>query len=91
MESSKAGAPEHYRALGRSAPEHYRALGRSAFLAAALDADRRLDRVARSFDFLLSISPINGTEAAEAFFAKGETKTPELRYRPLAVDPETER
>lgn len=78
MERSKAGAPEHYRALGRS-----------AFLAAALDADRRLDRVARSFDFLLSISPINGTEAAEAFFAKGETKTPELRYRPLAVDPDS--
>ena len=78
MESGKAGAPEHYRALGRS-----------AFLAAALDADRKLDRVARSFDFLLSISPINGTEAAEAFFAQGETKAPELRYRPLAVDPDS--
>ena len=46
-----------------SAPPHYRALGRSAFLASALAADRKLDRTARSFDFLLSISPIN-TEAA---------------------------
>lgn len=71
------------------APAHYRSLGRSAFLAAALDADKRLDRVARSFDFLLSVSPINNREAMEQFFACGEEKAPELRYRPLTVDPDT--
>ena len=70
------------------APAHFRSLGRSAFLAAALDADKKLDRVARSFDFLLSVSPINSREAMERFFAKGEQEAPKLRYRPLTVDPD---
>lgn len=69
-------------------PPHYRSLGRSAFLAAALDADKRLDRVARSFDFLLSVSPINSREAMELFFAGGSQAAPKLRYRPLTVDPD---
>jgi uncharacterized protein (TIGR02421 family) len=72
---------------GAGPPAHFRSLGRSAFLAAALDADRKLDRVARSFDFLLSVSPINSREAMERFIAGGEQKTPEFRYRPLTVDP----
>lgn len=71
-----------------AAPPHYRALGRSAFLAAALDADKRLDRVARSFDFLLSVSPINSREAMERFFDGGEQQAPSFRYRPLTVDPD---
>ncbi len=69
-------------------PPHYRSLGRSAFLAAALDADKRLDRVARSFDFLLSVSPINSREAMEHFFAGDAQEAPKLRYRPLTVDPD---
>ena len=69
------------------APAHFRSLGRSAFLSAALDADRKLDKVARSFDFLLSVSPINSREAMERFFAASETKPPKFRYRPLTVDP----
>ena len=70
------------------APPHFRSLGRSAFLSAALDADKRLDKVARSFDFLLSVSPINTREAMERFFAGGEAHTPKFRYRPLTVDPD---
>jgi len=73
---------------GAGAPAHFRSLGRSAFLAAALDADKRLDKVARSFDFLLSVSPINSREAMEHFFADGEEKAPAFRYRPLTVDPD---
>jgi uncharacterized protein (TIGR02421 family) len=69
-------------------PTHFRSLGRSAFLAAALDADRKLDKVARSFDFLLSISPINSRDAMERFFAGGENEAPKFRYRPLTVDPD---
>ena len=69
-------------------PPHYRSLGRSAFLAAALDADKKLDRVARSFDFLLSVSPINTREAMERFFAGGADTAPRFRYRPLTVDPD---
>ena len=73
---------------GIGAPAHFRSLGRSAFLSAALDADKKLDKVARSFDFLLSISPINSREAMERFFAKGEQDAPKFRYRPLTVDPD---
>ncbi|HMI41494.1 MAG TPA: flavohemoglobin expression-modulating QEGLA motif protein [Sphingomicrobium sp.] len=71
-----------------AAPRHYRSLGRSAVLAAALAADRKLDRISRSFDFLLSISPIN-TEAAFGQFLtdKGEV-APQFQYRPLTVDPD---
>ena len=73
---------------GAGAPAHFRSLGRSAFLAAALDADKKFDKVARSFDFLLSVSPINSREAMERFFAGGEQKAPKFRYRPLTVDPD---
>ena len=70
------------------APAHFRSLGRSAFLTAALDADRKLDEVARSFDFLLSVSPINTLEAMTRFFASEEEVAPQFRYRPLTVDPD---
>jgi uncharacterized protein (TIGR02421 family) len=70
------------------APAHYRSLGRSAFLKAALNADRRLDEIAGSFDFLLSVSPINTAEALDRFVANGEQAAPSFRYRPLTVDPD---
>ena len=70
------------------APRHYRALGRSALLAAALAADRKLDRIARSFDFLLSVSPINTAEALAGFVADGAERPPRFAYRPLTVDPD---
>ena len=56
-------------------PPHYRALGRSAFLAAAKSADRKLGAVARSFDFLLSVSPINTSDAVEQFLADKASKS----------------
>jgi uncharacterized protein (TIGR02421 family) len=67
---------------------HFRTLGRSAFIAAALNADKKLDALARSYDFLLSISPINTAEAREEFFEGGEQQVPTFRYRPLAIDPD---
>ena len=70
------------------APAHYRSLGRSAFLKAALKADEKLGRIAASFDFLLSVSPINTTAALQQFIADGEQVAPEFRYRPLTVDPD---
>ena len=74
-------------ASGR-APPHFQTLGRSAFLAAALNADKKLDAIARSFDFLLSVTPINIAEAKAKFLEEGEGKEPEFRYRPLEVDPD---
>jgi len=70
------------------APSHYRALGRSSYLAAALKADRKLDRVSRSFDFLLAVSPIDTDKAFDRFMAEGEGKLPHFHYRPLTVDPD---
>lgn len=69
-------------------PSHYRSLGRSAFLQAAKRADRKLDAIARSFDFLLSISPIDTDKAYVRFIADGEQKMPRFHYRPLTVDPD---
>ena len=71
------------------APVHYRALGRSAILSAALKTDRQLDEIARSFDFLLSISPINTDEAMHEFLGADGGKTPRFQYRPLEVDPDS--
>ena len=70
------------------APAHYRSLGRRAFLKAALRADAKLAKIAGSFDFLLSVSPINATAALAQFIADGEQTAPEFRYRPLSVDPD---
>jgi uncharacterized protein (TIGR02421 family) len=73
---------------GDQAPAHYRALGRSAFLKAALNTDRKLAAICGSFDFLLSVSPINTGKALEQFIADGEQRAPQFHYRPLTVDPD---
>lgn len=70
------------------APPHYRSLGRSAYLKAALRVDEKLAGIAGSFDFLLSVSPINTTAALEQFLADQEQTAPDFRYRPLTVDPD---
>ena len=62
----------------KGAPLHYRALGRSAFLAAALHADKKLDAIARSYDFLLSLTPINAAEAMHAFVEGQADKAPHI-------------
>lgn len=66
---------------------HYRTLGRSHFIEAALTVDRELERISRSFDFLLGVSPINTVQAFEQFRAEKGRKPPVFRYRPLTVDP----
>ncbi|MEA1072274.1 flavohemoglobin expression-modulating QEGLA motif protein [Sphingomonas sp. LY160] len=70
------------------APRHYRALGRSAYLAAAIKADRRLQEVVGGYDFLLSISPINTSDALEKFLADKCGSAPDFHYRPLTIDPD---
>jgi uncharacterized protein (TIGR02421 family) len=67
---------------------HYRTLGRSRFIDAALGVDQELGRISRSFDFLLSISPINTVQAFEQFQADKYQAEPVFRYRPLTVSPE---
>lgn len=75
-------------ATGRRAPKHHRALGRRSFVDAALKVDRELHRISGSFDFLLSVSPINTTEAWDDYRKARGSRQPEFRYRPLTVSPE---
>jgi len=75
-------------AAGEQPPQHHRALGRSAFIDAAKSADRKLDRICRSYDFLLSVSPINSEQAYERFREDKFQTAPKFRYRPLTVDPD---
>ena len=75
-------------ATGQEAPRHHRALGRSSFIDAALKVDRELHRISGTFDFLLSVSPINTGEAYADWRAGDRGKPPDFRYRPLTVSPE---
>jgi uncharacterized protein (TIGR02421 family) len=88
IESLLCAAAAFIGAVSNRAPPHFHTLGRSAVLAAALSADKKLDAIARSFDFLLSVTPINIAEAKSRFIDGGEDREPEFRYRPLTVDPD---
>lgn len=69
-------------------PRSHRALGRSSFVDAASAADRKLFRIASSFDFLLSVSPIDSAAAHDRFKAARFDEEPVFHYRPLTVDPD---
>lgn len=66
----------------------HRSLGRSRYIEAAVEVDRELGRIARSFDFLLGVSPIDSMQAWERFEADKRDADPVFRYRPLSVDPD---
>lgn len=65
----------------------HRSLGRSRYIEAAVEVDRSLARISRSFDFLLGVSPINSMQAYDLFEAGKRSTEPEFRYRPLSVNP----
>jgi hypothetical protein len=88
IESLLCAAADFIGAASKQPPPHFQALGRSAILAAALNADKKLDSIARSFDFLLSVTPINIAEAKSRFIGGGEDREPDFRYRPLTVEPD---
>ena len=75
-------------AISADPPKSHRALGRRSFIAAARSVDSKLLGVSGSFDFLLSVSPINSEQAYEKFKAEKFAVTPAFRYRPLTVDPD---
>ena len=61
----------------------HRALGRKAFIDAVARADRAMDEVAQSFDFLLAVTPINARDAWAEFQTDKFERQPTLLYRPL--------
>jgi uncharacterized protein (TIGR02421 family) len=69
----------------------HRALGRKAFVDAVSRADRSIDEVAASFDFLLAVTPINADAAWQEFRENKCKRTPQFLYRPLSVQVATEK
>jgi len=75
------------RALTTHRPKHFHALGRRAFVKAVWEVDRQLAEVGDSFDFLLSVSPINTGKAWAAFQRSGYERAPRFRYPSLGYTP----
>jgi uncharacterized protein (TIGR02421 family) len=78
-------------AAGAARPPSHRSLGRRAFIGAVERVDRRIDRIARSFDFLLAVTPINADAAWHEFKAAGYAAPPTLLYRPLLVEADVQK
>ncbi len=75
------------RALTTHRPKHFHALGRRAFVKAVWEVDRQLAEVGDSFDFLLSVSPVNTRKAWAAFQRSGHERAPRFRYPSLGYTP----
>lgn len=73
------------RNTGSLALSTHRALGRKVFIDAVNRADRSVDEVATSFDFLLAVTPINTEAAWSDFKQDGFQRAPRFLYRPLTV------
>jgi uncharacterized protein (TIGR02421 family) len=69
----------------------HRSLGRRAFVNAVSRADKAMDEIATSFDFLLAVTPINADAAWQEFKADGFAKAPRFLYRPLTVQVEVQK
>ena len=72
-------------------PITYRAFGRKAFIDTVERADRSMDDVASSFDFLLAVTPINANAAWQEFKANRYERPPRFLYRPLSFLVEREK
>jgi uncharacterized protein (TIGR02421 family) len=70
----------------RARVPNFHVLGRRAFGTDVRDVDRRLSRIASSFDLLLLVSPTNTDRAFGAFQRDKYQRPPAFRYRESAVD-----
>ena len=86
VDAGLRAASQFARAETALAPATHRALGRRVFVEAVTRADRAMDDIAASFDFLLAVTPINADAAFEAFRSAGCERAPTFLYRPLAID-----
>jgi uncharacterized protein (TIGR02421 family) len=79
------GVYEYSRRSGLATPPHHRAYGRNVLVKAAKHIDKQIAELCDSFDFLLSVTPINTQQCWHEFEAAGYQAIPDFRYRPLAV------
>lgn len=68
-------------------PPHYHSLGRRALVKSVWEVDRRLAAIADRYDFLLSVTPVNGRQAWHAFRRHRFEKPPRFLYRPMRIAP----
>jgi len=68
-------------------PAHFHVLGRRAVVKAVWEVDAMLAEASESYEFLLSLTPVNGEQAWHEFERRRFERTPAFRYRPLPVEP----
>lgn len=68
-------------------PAHFHVLGRRAVVKAVWEVDAMLAEASESYEFLLSLTPVNGEQAWHEFERKRFERTPAFHYRPLPVEP----
>ena len=76
---------------GLETPTTHRTYGKRKYLDALRQLDHQIDDVSKSFDYLLTLTPINSDQAWQQFKDSGYCETPRLLYRPLAVDVNAQR
>ncbi|TIN24879.1 MAG: flavohemoglobin expression-modulating QEGLA motif protein [Mesorhizobium sp.] len=86
VDSSLQAVSAFLKASSLEQPATHRALGRRAYIDAVVRADRALDNVASTFDFLLAVTPINAEPAWREFQAGAFERVPALLYRPLEFE-----
>jgi uncharacterized protein (TIGR02421 family) len=69
-------------------PAHHFSLGRRAFSRIAGTVDRRLWQVNKSFDLIMTATPVNTDTAWREFRSRGFQTAPRFLYRPIEVDPD---
>ncbi|WP_449396157.1 flavohemoglobin expression-modulating QEGLA motif protein [Devosia riboflavina] len=86
VDATLRGAAEFAHAETGIALTSHRALGRRVFIDAVGRADRAIDDIAGSFDFLLAVTPINAEAAWAEFSAASFERAPHFLYRPLTFE-----
>jgi uncharacterized protein (TIGR02421 family) len=64
----------------------FHSLGRRNVQKAIFSVDQQLSQISESFDFVLSVNPVNSKELWRDFKRSDFQSLPEMRYRPLPVD-----
>lgn len=85
LDASLQAFAAYLNAEGFPSPPTYRAFGRKAFVDAVERADRSMDGIASSFDFLLAVTPINANSAWLEFKSNHYDRAPRFLYRPLSL------
>ena len=67
---------------------HYLMLGKTQIEEVTMESDRTLARISEKMDFLLRVTPVNGTSEWKRFEKNKFAEPPSFNYRLIALDPE---